>query len=229
MYQNGKNITIIDHNVNCVDSILNDIRDTHPLSTEDEHQLWLSMQQGSKHARSRLIESNMRYVVSIAPRYILSGAALEDLILAGCEGLTRAADKFDGSLGYRFISFATWYVENEIRKTAYDYIKHNHTSLDGPVDADDERGATLIEFLADERSNHPDWNIRYNEALDSLAERAEKRRSGCAYLVKSLHQMLQNGYTTSEFARKYNLNAHQMSFLMNSITPTPSPTGPMVA
>ena len=159
MYQNGKNITIIDHNVNCVDSILNDIRDTHPLSTEDEHQLWLSMQQGSKHARSRLIESNMRYVVSIAKRYILSGAALEDLILAGCEGLTRAADKFDGSLGYRFISFATWYIENEIRKTAYDYIKHNHTSLDGPVDADDERGATHIEFLADERSNHPDWNI----------------------------------------------------------------------
>ena len=217
MYQNGKNITIIDHNVNCVDSILNDIRDTHPLSTEDEHQLWLSMQQGSKHARSRLIESNMRYVVSIAKRYIAQ------------EEEAPKAWKFDGSLGYRFISFATWYVENEIRKTAYDYIKHNHTSLDGPVDADDERGATLIEFLADERSNHPDWNIRYNEALDSLAERAEKRRSGCAYLVKSLHQMLQNGYTTSEFARKYNLNAHQMSFLMNSITPTPSPTGPMVA
>ena len=48
MYKNGKNIIIIDHNVNCVDSILRDIRKTHPLTTEEEQQLWLQMQQGSQ-------------------------------------------------------------------------------------------------------------------------------------------------------------------------------------
>ena len=97
MYRNGKNIIIIDRNVNCVDAILNDARKTKPLSNEEEHQLWMLMQQGSERARTRLIESNLRYAVSVAKRYIPSGAALEDLILAGWEGLTLAADKFNGS------------------------------------------------------------------------------------------------------------------------------------
>lgn len=222
MYQNGKNIIIIDHNVNCVDKILNDISKTHPLTTQEEHQLWQDMQQSRQRARSRLIESNMRYVVNVAKRYILSGAALEDLILAGCEGLTKAADKFDGSLGYRFISFATWYVENEIRKTAYDHINHNHISLDVPLDPNDEHGATLMENLADGHSQSPDWDIRYSEALDSLAERADKQLCGAGHLVTALHQMLQNGYSTSDFARHYNLNEYQMSRLFDIISQSAS-------
>ena len=92
MIKNGKNIIIIDRNVNCVDALLSDVRKTKPLSPEEESQLWEQMQQGSQRARARLIESNMRYAVSVAKRYIPSGAALEDLILAGCEGLTLAAD-----------------------------------------------------------------------------------------------------------------------------------------
>ena len=222
MYQNGKNIIIIDHNVNCVDKILNDISKTHPLTTQEEHQLWQDMQQSRQRARSRLIESNMRYVVNVAKRYILSGAALEDLILAGCEGLTKAADKFDGSLGYRFISFATWYVENEIRKTAYDHINHNHISLDAPLDPNDEHGATLLENLADGHSQSPDWDIRYSEALDSLAERADKQLCGAGHLVTALHQMLQDGYSTSDFARYYNLNEYQMSRLFDIISQSAS-------
>lgn len=222
MYQNGKNIIIIDHNVNCVDKILNDISKTHPLTTQEEHQLWQDMQQSRQRARSRLIESNMRYVVNVAKRYILSGAALEDLILAGCEGLTKAADKFDGSLGYRFISFATWYVENEIRKTAYDHINHNHISLDVPLDPNDEHGATLMENLADGHSQSPDWDIRYSEALDSLAERADKQLCGAGHLVTAFHQMLQNGYSTSDFARHYNLNEYQMSRLFDIISQSAS-------
>ena len=222
MYQNGKNIIIIDHNVNCVDKILNDISKTHPLTTQEEHQLWQDMQQSRQRARSRLIESNMRYVVNVAKRYILSGAALEDLILAGCEGLTKAADKFDGSLGYRFISFATWYVENEIRKTAYDHINHNHISLDAPLDPNEEHGATLLENLADGHSQSPDWDIRYSEALDSLAERADKQLCGAGHLVTALHQMLQDGYSTSDFARYYNLNEYQMSRLFDIISQSAS-------
>ena len=222
MYQNGKNIILIDHNVNCVDNILNDISKTHPLTTQEEHQLWLDMQQSRQRARTRLIESNMRYVVSVAKRYLLSGAALEDLILAGCEGLTKAADKFDGSLGYRFISFATWYVENEIRKTAYDHINHNHISLDVPLDPNDEHGATLMENLADGHSQSPDWDIRYSEALDSLAERADKQLCGAGHLVTALHQMLQKGYSTSDFAQHYNLNEQQMSRLFDIISQSAS-------
>ena len=170
----------------------------------------------------------MRYVVSVAKLFLPSGAALEDLILAGCEGLTKAADKFDGSLGYRFISFATWHVKNEICKTAYDHMKHNHVSLDEPLDSEDERGATRLDNLADGFGQSPDWDIRYSEALDSLASRADKHLCGAGHLVTALHQMLQEGYTTSDFARRYNLNEHQMSHLFDLIS-QPSSSGPMVA
>ncbi len=218
MYKNGKNIIFIDRSVNSVNAILGDIRKTKPLSSEEEQQLWQQMQQGSQRARARLIESNMRYAVSVAKRYLPSGAALEDLILAGCEGLTLAADKFDGSLGFRFLSFATWYVENEIRKTAYDYLKHNHASLDEAVDADDESGATRVDFLPSDRNLSPDWEIRYVEALHSLAKDAENRQRGAGHLVTALHQMLQKGYTTSDFARQYNLDEHQMYLLFDIIS-----------
>ena len=217
MYKNGKNIIIIDRNVNCVDALLSDIRKTNPLSPEDESQLWKQMQQGSQRARARLIESNMRYVVSVAKRYLPSGAALEDLILAGCEGLTLAADKFNGELGFRFLSFATWYVENEIRKAAYDYLKHDHSSLDELVDAEDESGATHIDFLPSDRNQSPDWDICFSETLRILAARAEDRQSGAGHMVVSLHQMLQEGYSTSDFARRYCLNEEQMSRLLDII------------
>ena len=217
MYQNGKNIIIIDRNVNCVDAILSDTRKTKPLSPEEESQLWKQMQQGSQRARARLIESNMRYAVSVAKRYIPSGAALEDLILAGCEGLTLAADKFNGSLGFRFLSFATWFVKNEIRKAAYDYIKHNHSSLDELVDAEDESGATHIDFLPSDHSQSPDWDICYSETLRVLAARAEDRQSGAGNMVMALHQMAQKGYSTSDFARRYCLNEEQMSHLLDII------------
>ena len=218
MYKNGKNIIIIDRNVNCVDAILSAARKTKPLSSEEEHQLWMLMQQGSERARTRLIESNLRYAVSVAKRYIPSGAALEDLILAGWEGLTLAADKFNGSLGFRFISFADWYVKNEIRKTAYDYINHNLISIDEAVDADDECSAARLDFLPSDSNMSPDWDILYSEALDSLVERAEKHQCGAGHLVGALHQMLQKGYSTSDFARHYNLDEHQMLRLLDIIS-----------
>ena len=224
MYQNGKNIIIIDRNVNCVDALLSDVRKTKPLSPEEESQLWEQMQQGSQRARARLIESNMRYVVSVAKRYLVSGTALEDLLLAGCEGLTLAADKFNGSLGFRFLTFADWYVKNEIRKAAYDYIKHDHSSLDELVDAEDESGATHIDFLPSDHSQSPDWDICYSETLRVLAARAEERQSGAGHLVVALYQMAQKGHSTFDFARRYCLNEQQMSRLLDIISQESSHT-----
>jgi hypothetical protein len=119
-------------------------------------------------------------------------------------------------------------VKNEIRKTAYDHMKHNHVSLDEPLDSEDERGATRLDNLADGHGQSPDWDIRYAEALDSMASRADKHLCGAGRLVTALHQMLQEGYTTSDFARRYNLNEHQMSHLFDLISQPPS-SGPMVA
>ena len=123
MYQNGKNISFTDRSNSSVDMFLRDIRKSEPLSSAEEHELWRLMRQGCQRARSKFIYANLRYVVSVAKRYLASGTAFEDLIMAGSLGITKAADMFDASLGYRFISFATWYIECEIRKTAYGHLK----------------------------------------------------------------------------------------------------------
>ena len=157
MYQNGKNITIIDHSVNSVERIMKDLRKCKPLTPEQEQEVWLDMQQGSKKAFDRLIRSNMLYAMSIAKKYMASHARLEDLFQAGCEGLVMAAYKYDASLGCRFISYATWYIENEVRKAAYDYIKHDIDSLDEPIDAEEADGDTYLDRLTARPCQSTDW------------------------------------------------------------------------
>ena len=223
MYQKGKNITIIDHSVNCVETILAKLRKCKPLSTEQEYNLWLLIKQGSKCAFDSLVESNMLYVMHIAKQYLPSGAALEDLFQAGCEGLVIAAHKFDASLGYRFISFATWYVENEVRKAAYDYINHNANSLDVPIDAEDEQGDTRLDNLMAHPSESADWNLRYRDALNNLKSKMEERQYGLGRLTAELHEMLLKGYTTADFAHKHHLNEMQMKRLLTILREEATP------
>ena len=215
MYQNGKNITIIDHSVNSVERILKDLRKCKPLTPEQEQEVWLDMQQGSKKAFDRLIRSNMLYAMSIAKKYMASHARLEDLFQAGCEGLVMAAHKYDASLGCRFISFATWYVENEVRKAAYDYIKHDIDSLDEPIDAEEADGDTYLDRLTARPCQSTDWNLRYREALEDLKRKAEERQFGLGRLTEELHQMLLDGLSTYDFARKHRFTEKHMTRLLN--------------
>lgn len=217
MYQNGKNITIIDHSVNSVERILKDLRKCKPLTTEEEHGLWLGMQQGNKKAFDRLVRSNMPYAMSIAKKYMASHTPLEDLYQAGCEGLVMAAHKYDASLGCRFISFATWYVENEVHKAAYDYIKHDIVSLDEPIDAEKADGDTYLDRLTARQCQSTDWNLRYHDALEDLKRRAEERQFGLGRLTEELHQMLLDGYSTHDFARKHRLTEKHMNRLLNTL------------
>ena len=218
MYLNGKNISFTDRSNDCVKNYLKNINCSTPLTTEEEYDLWLRMQQNSRQARNQLIFANLRYVVSIAKKYLRSGAEFADLIQAGNEGLVRAVDKFDASRGYRLISFATWYIENEVYKAAYNYIRHDVISLDEPFDAEDERGGTLMDNLVSYPSESTDWNLRYYDALNSLKAKAEKRQYGLGRLTVELHDILLKGYTTSDFAHKHRLNESQMTRLLTILS-----------
>ena len=215
MYKNGKNITIIDHSVNSVERIMKDLRKCKPLTPEEEHELWLDMKQGSKKAFDTLVRSNMPYAMSIAKKYMPSKARLEDLFQAGCEGLVIAAHKYDASLGCHFISYATWYVENEVRKAAYDYIKHNVDSLNAPIDAEEPDGVTYLGHLTARPCQSTDWNLRYRDALEDLKRRMDKRQAGLGRLTEELHQMLLDGLSTYDFARKHRFTEKHMTRLLN--------------
>lgn len=220
MYINGKNITFTDRSNNSVDMFLRDIKKSAPLSSAAEHELWQRMSQGDVSAKCELIYANLRYVVTIAKKYLPSGTAFEDLIMAGSLGITEAANAFDGSLGYRFISYASWYIESEVKKVAYDHIKYkSHTSsFDEPLDADDDDSPTMISCLRDSSERPPDWQIRYDDALNAMKSGLDKHYcQGTGAMLDDFLSMLEKGYTTSDFARKYRLTDPQMKRFLDML------------
>lgn len=89
------------------------------LSTEEEIALSKIIQEGgegAQEARNRLIESNLRLVIHYAKRYLGRGVDFEDLNAMGREGLFRAAEKFDYTLGYKFSTYASWWIKQAISR-----------------------------------------------------------------------------------------------------------------
>lgn len=84
------------------------------LTAEEEHRLAEAKLAGSARARSELIETNLRLVVAIAKRYQGRGLELEDLVQEGNLGLLRAVDGFDPRVGFRFSTYAVWWIRQAI-------------------------------------------------------------------------------------------------------------------
>jgi RNA polymerase primary sigma factor len=86
------------------------------LSAREEVELAKAIEQGDKAAKERLINSNLRLVVSIAKRYQGHGVGLLDLIQEGILGLIRAAEKFDWRRGFKFSTYATWWIRQAVER-----------------------------------------------------------------------------------------------------------------
>ena len=93
---------------------LEEISKTPLLTAEEEVDLAKKIHKGDEEALNRLISANLRFVVSIAKDYRNSGLPLRDLINEGNIGLMKAADRFDETKGYKFISYAVWWVRQSI-------------------------------------------------------------------------------------------------------------------
>ena len=103
-----------------VRAYLNEIGRVHLLTAKEEVELAREMEAGSQAARQRLIEANLRLVVSIARRYMVSGLPLLDLIQEGNLGLIRAVEKFDWRRGFKFSTYATWWIRQAITRSIAD-------------------------------------------------------------------------------------------------------------
>ena len=93
------------------------------LSTEEEIELATRMAQGDAMARKRLSEANLRLVVSIAKRYVGRGMQFLDLIQEGNLGLIKAVEKFDHTKGFKFSTYATWWIRQAITRAIADQAR----------------------------------------------------------------------------------------------------------
>ena len=95
---------------------LNDIRKYEILDREEEEKLLLKVKEGDLEAKNKLIISNLRLVISVAKNYMNKGMTLIDLISEGNFGLIYAIEKFDMKKGFRFSTYAVWWIKQSITK-----------------------------------------------------------------------------------------------------------------
>jgi RNA polymerase primary sigma factor len=105
-------------------SYFTDIAASTPLSRAEESELAVRIQRGDQEARNQLVEANLRFVVEVAKQYQHRGLSLPDLISAGNMGLIKAAARFDSTRGYKFITYAVWWIRQSIQHIL---IQDTHT------------------------------------------------------------------------------------------------------
>jgi RNA polymerase primary sigma factor len=106
-----------------VEKYFNEIGREKLITGQEEASLAAKIRQGDRTARERLIRSNLRFVVSVAKKYQYQGLPLSDLISEGNLGLIKAAERFDETRGFKFISFAVWWIRQSISSAIIEHAR----------------------------------------------------------------------------------------------------------
>ena len=205
MMKNSKNTVCIDRSIESVKLILEEVKYSTVLSQEEQSDLLKRMRDGNNNARNRLITSNMRFILSRVLKYLWSGAPLEDLFQAGIVGLTVAIDKFDDSQGVKLLSFAKYYIDNEIQKIVTSHLRITGcVSLSDAAFNDIDCKQTMEDILSSGTQDHADWATQYDYEFQNMKD-VVRKVAPCesdAQLWEDYIAMTAEGYGMIDVARK---------------------------
>ena len=177
---------------NTLNIYLDEIGAKSLLSEDEERRLAARIHAGDERALNKLIEANLRFVVAIARQYQNKGLPIDDLISEGNIGLMKAARKYDGERGVRFVNYAVVFVRQQIEKA----LKLESAEL-------------RVENMKDVRDdNSPDVADGVEYSLDSLNERELK-------VVTAYFGIGQERLTMAEIAEDMNLRRERVRQIRN--------------
>ncbi|MBR5748867.1 MAG: sigma-70 family RNA polymerase sigma factor [Prevotella sp.] len=145
------------------------------LSAEEERMLAQKIQQGDNRALNRLVEANLRFVVSIANQYKGKGLQIDDLVSEGNIGLMKAASRFDPDRGTRFVNYAVVHIRQQIEKALDQQtepprgLNQRSTSVDAPLGH--RTNMSLLSVLINQDAPFADERI-HSEAIQDAVEYA---------------------------------------------------------
>ena len=224
-FKNTKNIT--ERSNISVNNYLKEVS-RYPMATSDEEvALAQKIRQGGKEAdkaRQRLIEANLRFVISVANQYHQHNMDLSDLISEGNIGLIKAAERFDDTRGFKFISYAVWWIRQSISSAVCDNgrtirlplnqqaLLNMYFILSNETMQTEQRQPTVAEFA--EFADISEYKARMllehtNKTLSMDAPLSEDTETSVGDLVSS-------GYRTDESSDKDSLH-HDMITMLNQI------------
>jgi len=175
----NKKKLIIDDEV-IINAYYKDIAKTKPLSRDEELKLWKYYKKtGDLLARNRLVECNLKFVVSVAKQYIGCGLSFQELIAEGNMGLIRAIDKFEGSKGNKLMSYSVWWIRQSILEALKkrNGINSEDLPLDYEEPVDDDTVEAVKKNLAPITEDIDNWEEKENNKYlaNSLMEILNKR------------------------------------------------------
>ena len=149
-------------------SYLGELEKTKLISPEREVELARLAAAGDENARNELVTANLRFVVSVAKMYASNPEDFADVVAAGNMGLIEAAEKFDPTRGFKFISFAVWYI----RKEMINYLNDNSRTIRIPINQ-----SVILREMAktgNEIAMREGREATFDESYEEMVEKNEK-------------------------------------------------------
>ena len=163
---------------NVLNKYLDEINRESLLNEDEERELSARVLRGDSRAMNRLVEANLRFVVSIARQYQGKGLSMEDLVSEGNIGLMKAASRYDATRGLRFVNYAVVHIRRQIERAlraesselrVESRASGETRSVDAPLGA--KSNMNLLSVLADSNAPMADTRV-YNSSVERAVERA---------------------------------------------------------